>query len=464
MTYQYRGLERIDGPLIFLSNTHDIANEEMVKVRGPDGEFRMGRVLELSKEVVTIEVFQGTSGLALEHTEVEFLERTLKIGVSKGMLGRVFNGLGDPIDFYEENHEKKPPILPTRELSINGSPINPWAREYPKDVIITGISAIDGLNSLIRGQKLPIFSGQGLPHNKIAAQIVRQARVLTKEPFVVVFCGIGILQDDAIFFQRSFEETGAIQNVVSVINLAEDPTVERLVAPRVALTIAEYLAFTESMHVLVVMLDITNYAEALREISSSKGEIPSRKGFPGYMYSDFASLYERAGRIKGVKGSVTLIPIISMPNDDITHPIPDLTGYITEGQIVLSRNLHHQGIYPPAEVLSSLSRLMKEGVGEKQTRGDHMDVSSQLYALYSESLHVRELESIIGYESLSNIDRKILQFGKDFETLFLNQGDQEDRSIEETFNIAWDIMSKIPRRNLIRVNEKWLDLYYKAKK
>ncbi|GAB4324983.1 MAG: ATP synthase subunit B [Promethearchaeota archaeon] len=460
MTISFKGVDEIRGPLIFVKNPHDVASQELVKVYSKDGHPRLGRVLEVSTEVACVEVFEGTSGLAVETTDVEFLGDTLTVGVSEDMFGRVFDGLGRPRDKKEVTYETKAPIVPEVRLPYTGSPINPFMREYPHEVIITGLSAIDGLNSLIRGQKLPIFTGQGLPHNKLAAQIVRQARVLTNEPFVVIFVGIGILQEEVLFFESQFQELQATQNVVTFLNLAEDPSIERLIAPRVALTAAEYFAFQKDMHVLVVMTDITNYAEALRELSSAKGEIPSRKGFPGYMYSDFASIYERAGRIHGKKGTITLVPVISMPNDDITHPIPDLTGYITEGQIVLSRTLYQQGIYPPVEVLSSLSRLMKDGVGEGRTRGDHMDVASQLYALYSESLDLRELESIIGAESLSRVDRIVLEFGNDFEKVFLNQGEEENRSVEDTLSLAWKIMSKVPRQRLIRISEKWLKKYY----
>jgi V/A-type H+-transporting ATPase subunit B len=458
----YKRIDRIVGPLIFLNNPHLVQNEEMVTITDPTGETRLGRVLESADEVVTIEVFAGTQGLAHEGVKVEFTQSTFKIGVSTDMLGRTFNGLGKPIDYYEETGEPKPPIIPEMELDVNGAPINPWARVYPHNVIQTGISAIDGLNSLVRGQKLPIFTGYGLPHNQLAAQIVRQARVTTNEPFVVIFVGIGILQDEAIFFQNSFREAGNFQNVLSFLNLASDPAIERILVPRIALTVAEYLAFEKDMHVLVVMTDITNYAEAVRELSSAKGEVPSRKGFPGYLYSDFASIYERAGQIKGKKGSITQVPIISMPNDDISHPIPDLTGYITEGQLVLTRNLNKRNIYPPFEILSSLSRLMKEGIGEGLTRDDHADVSSQLYAFYSEAMDVRELESIIGTESLTPTDQNLLQFATDFEQKFLNQDSEENRSIGETLDLAWTFFRKFPRAQLIRISEKMLDKYYNA--
>src|SRR5271157_925834 len=462
MGITYRQINGINGPLIFIAHPHHVQNEEMVTIKDTDGNYRLGRVLDISKEVVTIEVFAGTQGLAREGVEVEFSESTFKNGVSMDMLGRIFNGLGKPIDYYEDTNEPKPAIIPEMELDVNGSPINPWARAYPRNVIQTGMSSIGGLNSLIRGQKLPIFTGYGLPHNKLAAQIVRQARVTSGEPFVVIFVGIGILQDEAIFFQNAFREAGNIQNVVSFLNLAADPTIERILVPRIALTVAEYFAFEKDMHVLVVMTDVTNYAEAVRELSSAKGEVPSRKGFPGYLYSDFASIYERAGQIKGKKGSITQVPIISMPNDDITHPIPDLTGYITEGQLVLSRAMHKRNIYPPMEVLSSLSRLMKEGIGEGRTRDDHGDVSSQLYAFYSEAMDVRELESIIGTESLTPADQNLLVFANDFEQRFLNQHYEENRNISETLDLAWDLFRKFPKSQLIRISEKLLEKYYSS--
>ncbi|MHA1820414.1 MAG: V-type ATP synthase subunit B [Promethearchaeota archaeon] len=461
MSITYKTISRIEGPLVFLKYSHPVKNGEIVRIKTSSGEERMGRVLQITQDLVVVETFQGTQGLDAQNTEVTFLNQLFTIGVSRDMRGKVFDGLGrirTEIGSSQESVAINP--IPEVIRDINGSPINPYAREYPRDVIQTGISVIDGLNTLIRGQKLPIFSGQGLSHNLLAAQIVKQAKVTTNEPFLIIFVGIGILNDDAMFFEQRFKESGNIQNVITFLNLASDPAIERILVPRVALTTAEYFAFDLGMHVLVVMLDITNYCEALRELSSAKGEIPSRKGFPGYLYSDLASIYERAGRIRGKKGSITQIPIITMPNDDITHPIPDLTGYITEGQIVLSRELHRRGIYPPVEILSSLSRLMKEGVGKGKTREDHMDVASQLYALYSQSLEIKELESIIGEEGLTHSDKKILEFGKSFEEYFINQSYNDERSIKQTLDLAWALLSHVPKKNLMRLNKKLIEKYY----
>lgn len=452
MSLTYKKLDEIKGPLVFVRplQDHKIKFASIVKIKTQEG-IRHGRVLEVSTDIAVLEVFEGTFGLSLDSTEITFLDETFKIGVSREMLGRVFNGLGEPIDGEE--------ILPEEILDINGLPLNPIERAYPTSVIQTGISTIDGLNTLIRGQKLPIFTGQGLPHNALAAQIVTNAKVRTNDPFITIFCGIGLLADEALFFRQKFEERGSAK-VISFINLASDPTIERLLVPRIALSTAEFLAYKHGMHVLVVLTDITNYAEALREISNAKGEIPARKGFPGYMYSDFAALYERAGRIKGKTGSITQIPIISMPNDDITHPIPDLTGYITEGQIVLSRDYHQRGFFPPINILSSLSRLMKEGIGEGSTRADHSDLSSQLYALYSKSLEIRELESIIGSESLSEVDKLYLKFGRLFETVFINQGANSERSFEDTLNLGWKLCSIMGRGELTRINQKYIKEYF----
>jgi len=440
-------------PLVYMKPlpNHNIKNGSVVKIKTKDGEIRTGQVLTASRDVVVIQVVEGSFGLTLGTTSITFLDEVFKVGVSREMMGRRFNGIGEPIDGGD-------PILPEMLLDINGEPMNPVTRDYPKDVIQTGISSFDCLNTLVRGQKLPIFSGQGMPHNRLVAQIVNNAKVRTNDPFVVIFCGIGLLSEQALFFQKKFEERGSTK-VISFINLASDPTIERLLIPRVALTTAEFLAFQRDMHVLVVLSDITNYAEALREVSNVKGEIPARKGFPGYMYSDFASIYERAGRIKGKKGSITQIPVISMPNDDITHPIPDLTGYITEGQIVLSRNYHQQNLFPPIYPLSSLSRLMKDAIGKDNTREDHGDVSSQLYACYSKALEIRELESIIGTESLSEIDKQYLTFANLFEQIFINQGDTE-RSFEKTFYLAWKLLSIMNKSELIRVKQEFIEKYY----
>ena len=457
MKITYSNIYKIEGPLVFVQHQHEVMNGEIVQVEAPDGTIRNGRVLEVSDEFTCIEVFQGTSGLDTDKTKLTFSDDLFKIGISRDMLGRIFDGQGKPKKLsYDDTF---PELLPDVVRPISGAPINPYSRSYPTDVISTGISVIDGLATLVRGQKLPIFTGQGLSHNKLAAQIVKQAKV-RGENFVIVFVGIGILQDDAMYFEQKFKESGNWQNVISFLNIASDPTIERILIPRIALTVAEYFAFDLDMHVLVIMTDITNYCEALRELSSAKGEIPSRKGFPGYMYSDLASLYERAGRIKGKTGSITQIPIITMPNDDITHPIPDLTGFITEGQIVLSRELHKRNIYPPIDILSSLSRLMKEGVGEGKTREDHSEVASQLYSLYAQSLEIKELESIIGEESLTSLDKKILNFGKSFEHYYMNQNFDEERDILTTLNLAWGLVSSIPKRNILRISPEILEKYY----
>lgn len=456
MSITYKHIERIEGPLLFIKYAHKVMNGEIVIIKTPSGELRNGRVLDITRDLVCVEVFQGTDGLN-NQANVTFMDELFTIGISSDMRGKRFDGQGRIIQSEEEKDRSE--IIPEVIRDINGAAINPFARSYPKDVIQTGISAIDGLNTLVRGQKLPIFSGQGLSHNILAAQIVKQAKVFN-EPFLTIFVGIGILQDDAMFFRQKFKESGNLQNVISFLNLASDPVIERILVPRIALTVAEYFAFELDTHVLVVLTDITNYCEALRELSSAKGEIPSRKGFPGYMYSDLASIYERAGRIKGKKGSITQLPIISMPNDDITHPIPDLTGYITEGQIVLSRDLHKKGIYPPVEILSSLSRLMKEGVGEGKTREDHMDVTSQLYAFYSKYLETIELKSVIGEESLTQSDKRMITFGENLENFFINQNYNANRSINDTLDLAWTLISSIPKREISRINPKYIEKYY----
>ncbi|MBD3350637.1 MAG: V-type ATP synthase subunit B [Candidatus Lokiarchaeota archaeon] len=458
MSVRYQKLNKIEDPLVFLNVKHPIMNGEIVSIKTPNGELRNGKVLKMNKDLACIQIFQGTEGLDLTNTEITFLDDLFRIGISKDMRGKVFDGQGRLK--VESNNEYTTEIIPEVIRGINGFPINPTRREYPRDIIFSGISVIDGLNTLVRGQKLPIFSGQGMSHNKLAAQIVTQGKVTTGEDFLTIFIGIGILQDDAIFFRKKFEESGKFQNVISFINQATDPTIERILIPRVGLTVAEYFAFDLDMHVLVVMNDMTNYCEALREISAAKVEIPGRKGFPGYLYSDLASLYERAGRIKGREGSITQIPILSMPNDDISHPIPDLTGYITEGQIVLTRELHRKGIYPPVDILSSVSRLMKDSIGKENTREDHPDVVSQLFEFYSKSKELKELESIIGEESMTSIDRKKLKFSKDFEEYFINQSFKEDRSIEQTLDIAWALLSKIPKNHILRINKDEINKYY----
>ncbi|PID58651.1 V-type ATP synthase subunit B [candidate division KSB3 bacterium] len=451
---EYLGFKKVSGPILYMEGVADIGFGEVVHVEGSDGTIRHGRVLSVGRSVAAVEIFEGTSGLAIDGTKVRFLGHPLTIPVTEHMLGRVFNGIGEAIDGLPE------PIANERR-NINGAPINPASREYPRDFIQTGISSIDGMNTLVRGQKLPVFSGSGLPHNKLAAQIVRQATIIGEEDtqFSVVFGAMGIKHDDAEVFRHSFEESGVLSNVVMFTNLASDPPIERLVTPRSALTIAEYLAFDCGMHVLVVLTDMTNYCEALREVSTSKGEVPSRKGYPGYLYSDLASIYERAGRIVGRTGSITQIPILTMPNDDITHPIPDLTGFITEGQIVLDRNLEKQGIYPPINVLPSLSRLMNDGIGEGKTREDHRNISNQLYSAYTYVKRVETLASIIGESELSDLDKQYLEVGRQFETMFTQQGPTENRTIEETLNLAWQLASTLPRRELTRVTDEQIAEY-----
>jgi V/A-type H+-transporting ATPase subunit B len=418
-------------------------------------------VVDLSEDWAAVQIYGSNTGLSAEEARVEFLGKPMELRVGPGLLGRVFNGLGEPVDGYGD-------ILSSTCLDVNGLPINPYARTYPRDFIQTGISAIDGMNTLIRGQKLPIFSGNGLPHNRLAAQIVRQARILNAGPdggedFVMVFCAMGVKYDVARFFLDDFEKSGVLANVAVFLSLADAPSLERLVAPRCALTAAEYLAYERNMHVLVVMTDMTNYCEALREVSSIRGEVPSRKGYPGYLYSDLASLYERAGKIEGSSGSITQLPILTMPNDDISHPIPDLSGYITEGQIVLDRELYQRGVYPPVAGLPSLSRLMKDGIGPGMTREDHKDVSSQLFAAYSKVKQVRNLSSIIGEEELSGADKMYLKFGDKFESLFLTQDEYEDRDIGRTLDLGWQVLAEIPRDELLRVNREYIEKYLKQK-
>ena len=451
---EYLGFKKVSGPILYVEDITDVGFGEVVQVVDRHGRVRHGRVLSIGRTTAAVEIFEGTSGLSLEGTKIRFLGHPLTIPVSESMLGRVFNGIGEPIDGLPE------PIA--REWrNVNGLPINPACREYPRAFIQTGISTIDGMNTLVRGQKLPVFSGSGLPHNKLAAQIIRQATIIGEEDtqFAIVFGAMGIKHDDAEVFRKSFEETGVLKNVVMFINLASDPTIERLVTPRSALTIAEYLAFDRDMHVLVVLTDMTNYCEALREVSTSKGEVPSRKGYPGYLYSDLASIYERAGRIIGRKGSITQIPILTMPNDDITHPIPDLTGFITEGQIVLDRNLDKQGIYPPINVLPSLSRLMNDGIGDGKTREDHRNISNQVYSAYTYVKRVETLASIIGESELSDLDKKYLELGRQYEQKFVSQGISENRSIEETLDLAWELVLSLPRRELTRVTEEQINEY-----
>jgi V/A-type H+-transporting ATPase subunit B len=449
----YRRLSRIEGPVVITGRSRNVGFNEVVAVYDRDEGRRLGRVVDISEDWTAIQIFGSSTGLSADDSRVEFLGRPMELRVGPGLLGRIFNGLGEPIDGYGD-------IFSSTRLDVNGLPINPYARAYPRDFIQTGISAIDGMNTLIRGQKLPIFSGNGLPHNRLAAQIVRQAKLLNSgESFVVVFCAMGVKYDVARFFLDDFERTGVLANVVVFLSLADAPSLERLVAPRCALTAAEYLAYEQNMHVLVVMTDMTNYCEALREVSSIRGEVPSRKGYPGYLYSDLASLYERAGKITGSSGSITQIPILTMPNDDISHPIPDLSGYITEGQIVLDRELFQRGVYPPVAGLPSLSRLMKDGIGPGMTREDHKDVSSQLFAAYSKVKQVRNLASIIGEEELSDTDKQYLRFGEKFEQIFLTQGEFEDRNIEQTLDLGWTAIKTLPREDLLRVNKQFIDKY-----
>ncbi len=458
MSIIYKKIQQIIGPLLFLKNEHSAQYGEIVKIKVGDN-VRTGQIVKISEDMIIVEVFEDTSGISSENAEIKFTGDTFKVNISKDMFGQTFNSLGSPIDIRSKNILDSD-ILTDVQRDINGIPINPFAREYPVDIIQTGISVIDGLFTLIRGQKLPIFSGQGLPHNKLAAQIATQSKVVSEEPFVIIFCGIGIIQDEAIYFLKRFQESGTIQNIISFINFADDPVIERLIIPRVALTTAEYYAFEKDMHVLVILIDMTNYAEALRELSSAKEEIPSRKGYPGYIYSDFASIYERTGKIKGKKGSITQIPILTMPNDDISHPIPDTSGYITEGQLVLSRNLHKKAIYPPFEVLASISRLMKDAIGNGKTREDHADVSSQLLAAYSNYLEVKDLISIVGEDGLNNDQRNLLLFGEDFEQKFVNQKLNETRDFNQTLTIAWETLSHLNKSQLIRIHPNFIKKYY----
>jgi V/A-type H+-transporting ATPase subunit B len=439
------GASVISGPLLVIEGVRGVGFGEMVEIEQEDIK-RVGRVIEVDEDRAVAQIFSGTSGINREKVRIRFVGSPITISVSEEMLGRVFDGLGRPLDGGGE-------VLGEEERDVNGLPLNPDGREYPRDNIMTGISAIDSLTTLIRGQKLPIFSGSGLPHNEIAAQIVNQARISATEEFVIVFAAMGIKADEADFFLTKFEEGGELRRLVTFLNFADSPSVERLITPRCALSVAEFLAFEKDKHVLVILSDITNYCEALREVSSVRGEVPSRKGYPGYLYSDLASLYERTGRVKGKKGSITQIPILTMPNDDITHPIPDLTGYITEGQIVLSREMHQKGIYPPFDTLSSLSRLMKDGIGEGKTRKDHPDLYGQLYASYSRVQKVRSLASIIGEEELSEVDRSYLNFGEKFEKTFLQQNPRESRTIEETLNMGWELLRVLPRSELARIKE-----------
>ena len=455
MAIEYLGLSEINGPLVVLEGVKNASYEEIVSFRMDDGTEKLGRIIEIYEDKAVIQVFEGTDNMSLGNTHTRLSGHPMEIGLSPEILGRTFNGIGQPIDGLGE-------ITPEVSLNINGLPLNPVTREYPRNYINTGISSIDCLATLIRGQKLPIFSGSGLPHDRLAVQIVKQAKVADEsgKGFAIVFAAMGVTNDVANYFKRSFKEAGVMERVVMFLNLSNDPIIERTLTPRCALTAAEYLAYKQNMHVLVIYTDITSYCEALREFSSSKGEIPGRKGYPGYLYSDLASLYERAGIIKGAEGSVTQIPILTMPNNDITHPVPDLTGYITEGQITLSPELNSAGIYPPVDVLPSLSRLMKDGIGEGYTRGDHQDIANQLFACYAHVQDVKSLTSVIGEDELSPLDKQYLSFGKLFEQHFLNQGFDVNRSIEETLDLGWDLVSVLPREALDRLDNKLLDEHY----
>ena len=456
MLLDYLGVREINGSLIVLDDVEGASFEEVVDIRLDDGTMRQGRVVQMEGKRIVVQVFEGTRGISLDNTRTRLKGHPMELALSPELLGRVFDGAGRPIDGLGD-------IYPVARANINGTPINPVSRVYPKNYINTGISSIDTLMTLIRGQKLPIFSGSGMKHNELAVQIARQARISDEgeEKFCIVFAAMGAKNDVAEYFRRSFDESGVLQKVVMFLNLSNDPIIERILTPRCALTAAEYLAFELGMHVLVIMTDMTSYAEALREFSSSKGEIPGRKGFPGYLYSDLASLYERAGMVRGKSGSVTQIPILTMPNDDVTHPVPDLTGYITEGQIVLDRSLDNSGVYPPVSILPSLSRLMKDGIGEGYTRADHSALSNQLFASYAKVMDARSLASVIGEEELSPTDKKYLEFGRLFEQQFITQGANENRSIDESLDLGWRLLSTLPREELDRVDEKLLDQYYR---
>ncbi|MDD2665401.1 MAG: V-type ATP synthase subunit B [Methanocellales archaeon] len=453
MLKDYLTISEITGPLMFVEGVEGVKYDELVEIETPTGEVRRGKVLEIASDKALLQVFEGTSGIDVSTSRVRFLGKGIELPLSLDITGRIFDGFGDPID-------GGPKIVPEDRIDIGGNPINPYSRNYPLDFIQTGISAIDGMNPLIRGQKLPLFSGAGLPHADIGAQIARQAKLIREEEeFAVIFAAMGITFEEANYFISDFRRTGAIEKAVLFMNLADDPVIERIATPRIALTAAEYLAFEHDMHILVIMTDMTNYCEALREVSASRKEIPGRRGYPGYMYTDLATIYERAGRVKGKKGSITQIPILSMPEDDITHPIPDLTGYITEGQIFLSRELHRKGIYPPIDVLPSLSRLKDKGIGEGKTREDHAGVLNQLYAAYARGKEVRELAIILGEAALTDVDKNFLDFAETFERKFISQGKNEDRSIGKTLDIGWELMAALPETELKRVRPEHIEKY-----
>ena len=457
MPKEYRTIQEVAGPLMMVRGVENVKYDELGEIELADGEKRRCKVLEINDDTAVVQLFENSAGINLSDSKVRFLGKSLELGVSEDMLGRVFDGMGRPKD-------GGPEILPVERRDINGLPMNPAARIYPAEFIQTGVSAIDGLNTLVRGQKLPIFSASGLPHANLAAQIAKQAKVRgTDEKFAVVFAAMGITFEESNFFVESFKETGAIDRTVMFVNLANDPAVERISTPRMALTAAEYLAFNCDMHVLVILTDITNYADALREVSAARKEVAARRGYPGYMYTDFATIYERAGRQYGKNGSITMIPILSMPEEDNTHPIPDLTGYITEGQIILSRDLYRKGVKPPINVLPSLSRLKDKGIGEGKTRGDHANTMNQLFAAYARGKDAKELMTILGEAALTEIDLKYAKFADEFEDKYVNQGYNTDRTIEETLDIGWELLRILPRSELKRINDKWLDMYYEAK-
>jgi len=457
MYKEYQTVKELVGPLMLVEGVEGVKFEELVEIELGGGEIRRGQVLEVNQDKALVQLFEGSAGLNLYESKVRFLGKSIELGVSPDLLGRVLDGLGRPKD-------NGPEIIPEQRLDINGSPVNPYARDYPSEFIQTGISAIDGLNTLVRGQKLPIFSASGLPHAQLAAQIARQARVLgADEKFAVVFGAMGITFEEADYFISDFRRTGAIERTVLFMNLANDPAIERISTPRMALTAAEYLAFELDMHVLVILTDMTNYAEALREVSAARKEVPGRRGYPGYLYTDLATIYERAGRIKGRKGSITQIPILSMPEDDKTHPIPDLTGYITEGQIILSRELHRKGIYPPIDVLPSLSRLKDKGIGPGKTREDHADTMNQLFAAYARGKEAKDLAVILGEAALSDLDRKFAKFADEFEDRYVAQKDGENRSILETLETGWDLLTIIPKGELKRVRDEYIEKYLPKK-
>ncbi len=454
---QYSKIAEIKGPLVIVDDVENAAFDELVEIQTSDGGKRLGKVLEVGNGKAIVQVFEGTMGLSVSGTNAKFVGKVMEMPVSEQVLGRVFDGLGRPKD-------KLPDPIADKFVDINGEPMNPEQRQYPRDFIQTGVSVIDGMLTLVRGQKLPIFSGSGMSHNILAAQIARQASVVgSGEEFAVVFAAIGVQYSESEYFKRSLEESGALKRSVLFLNLADDPAIERIITPRVALTVAEYLAYDLGMHVLVIMTDMTNYAEALREISAAREEVPGRKGYPGYLYTDLSTIYERAGRLQGRPGSVTQMPILSMPSDDITHPIPDLTGYITEGQIVLGRDLFRQGVYPPVNILMSLSRIMKDGIGKDRTREDHQEISNQNYDAYSRSQEVRALAGIVGKAGLTSVDLKYLEFGDDFENAFLSQAVDENRTIEETLALQWKAVSNLPKNELTKVKDKYVEQYYKER-